>query len=269
MIRFQEKQYGIGVDTARGAGIGAALAVGANKIMNTAIKPDWVTRKVIKVTRNGHLKGRKSIPPMEVIAEGLKEKSATFLSKFGKVGEWLKGGNKSFWDNLGKLGAWIMSNPGKAAIAGAAIGASIAAGYYLIKAAYNKVDQKLTGFRGKMIDRVVDYLITMGYKRDTDFTTNPAQADYLKTKVCIVVSSTKDVVNITVNSINDPKLEPVARQIIKNLPSGSQFYQRESDKSNELTLAVTHSNNGDHVYIASIVERFIKKKYPVFIIEIN
>lgn len=279
MIRFREKEYSnIRTETARGAGLGAAIAVGVNKLMKSAI-PDVVKRTPAKKDGKFIYDNGKQVFNTEVLKEGTEifkegmEKAApkveAFLSKFGEVGKWLKGANRSFWDNLTKLGAWIMSNPSKAAIAGAAIGASLAAGYYLIKAAYNKADQKLANTSGRMLDKVCKVLEKMGYKRNQDFTTDPVQADYLRTKVCIVVSSTKDELNITVNSINDPKLEPVARQIIKNLPSGSKFYQRQSDKSNELTLAVTGSNNGDHTYIATVVERFIKKKYPVFIIEIN
>lgn len=298
MIQFREKSYGdnnVTSNVVKAAGTGSSIGWALHKIGKNLFKEvtkdkiihGWENAgKIIseeaynklssvdkKAYKHVYTTGKETLKnSAQVFGESMAKKAEStekFLAKFGTVGEWLKGVNRSFWDRLSKMGKWILQNPTEASLIGAAIGASIAIGYYLIKASYNKVDQKLIGFKGRMIDKVCEALTSMGYKKDIDFTTSPSQADYIKTRVCLVVSSTRDELNITINSVNDSKLEPIARQIIKNLPSGSKFYQRQSDKSNELTLAVTHTNNGDHIYIASIAERFIKKKYPVFIVEIN
>lgn len=252
MIRFREKTYGVAADTAKAGITGASIGIGLNKIGNAV------------------LGGKdKSVGYLTEAMSSASNTIESILSKSGSIGEYLKGVNKSFWDRLSKIGKWILTNPAKAGLIGAAVGASLAVGYYLIKKSYNKADQMLVGFRGKMLDLVTDTLRSMGYERDKDFTTDPAQADYLKTKVCIVVSSSKDELSLTINSISDPKLDSISKQIIKNLPSGTKFYKKESDKSNELSLALIPTSNGDYAYIATIAERFIKRKYPVFLLEIN
>lgn len=291
MIRFREKTYGLAADATKAGVTGASIGIGLNKIGNTILpiatksKPieglgKFITKYGMKVdsalqsmSNKGSLLSE--MPSLPVTANT----DTTVLNKI-KVNQvigrgitntarFLRGASRSFFDNLGKLGSWILKNPTQAAVTGAIIGASLAVGYYLIKRSYDKVDQKLTGFKGKMLDLVVTTLNSMGYEMDKDFTTDPAQADYLKTKVCIVVSSSKDELSLTINSISDPKLDSISKQIIKNLPSGAKFYKKESDKSNELSLALIPTSNGDYAYIATIAERFIKRKYPVFLLEIN
>lgn len=280
MIKFQEKSYSTG-DVVKGGTIGATAGYSASKLLKSMF-PDKLRKIATESYKND--KGNKvtkdiyetvSTAP-EVLEAGfnkLAEGSEKILAKLPVIGKYLDGINRKFWDRLIEVGKFIQKNPTTSAVIGALVGASIAAGYYLIKASYNKTSNyasKLKGdFKGRMIEKVAEALVAMGYKSGVDFTTDPAQADYLKTKVCIIVSSTKDEVGISINSINEPKLEPVSRAIIKNLPSGTKFYKRESGSNNELTLAMTGSNNGDPTYIASIVERFIRKKYPVFLIEIN
>lgn len=275
MIKFREKQYNATSDAISGASAGAAIGWTLSKTLGGLFKD-----KVKKVATETFKRDGKEITKniYETVKTGdqyLKESLGhassnveNFLSKFGTIGEYLKGTNKAFWDKLAKVGMWIKRNPTQASIIGALVGASLAVGYYLIKRSYNGVSNKLSNFRGKMIDLVVNDLKKLGYRRDTDFTTDPAQADYLKTKVCIVVSSTKDDLSLVINSINDPKLDSVSKSIIKTLPSSAKYNRKESDKNNELSLTLM-SSNGDHAYISSITEMFIKRKYPVFLIEIN
>lgn len=276
MIKFREKQYNATSDAVSGASVGAGVGWALSKTLGGLFKD-----KVKKVATETFKRDGKEITKdiYETVKTGdqyLKESLGhassnieNFLLKFGTIGEYLKGTNKAFWNKLAKVGMWIKRNPTEASIIGALVGASLAIGYYLIKKSYNKVDQRLVGFRGKMLDLVTDTLRSMGYERDKDFTTDPAQADYLKTKVCIVVSSSKDELSLTINSMSDPRLDSISKQIIKNLPSGTKFYKKESDKSNELSLALIPTSNGDYAYIATIAERFIKRKYPVFLLEIN
>jgi hypothetical protein len=280
MIKFREKQYAseLSVNATKAAGIGSGVGIALNKIGNKVLP---VIKKTARVDRNGNSvfndRGEQ-IFNTEVISTAsdrlgdilgnARSKIDIGLSKIGTIGEYLKGANRLFFEKLGKIGKWILDNPTKASIIGALVGASLAVGYYLIKRSYNGVSNKLSNFRGKMIDLVVNDLKKLGYRRDTDFTTDPAQADYLKTKVCIVVSSTKDDLSLVINSINDPKLDSVSKSIIKTLPSSAKYNRKESDKNNELSLTLM-SSNGDHAYISSITEMFIKRKYPVFLIEIN
>lgn len=277
MIKFREKSYSGLSDTVKGAGIGAGIGVGLNKIGNSILTK--VVSKTPRMTDKGKLifddKGNQVFnkviePASDRIADKLSKVSNKIESGLEYIGlDSLKGANKKFWESLTKLGKWILDNPSKAAFAGALIGASLALGYYLIKRTYNKANQSLATANGSgMLDKVIKELEKSGFKRGVDFTTDPAKADYLKTKVCLVISTSKDEINLMINSISDPKLDKESDRIIKNLPSKTRFYKKESDRNNELTLSTIPSNM-DHSYIASVAERFIRRRYPVFLIEVN
>lgn len=285
MIKFRESQFSALSNAIKGAGIGATLGVGLNKIGNAILPTIQKTARTVEKVGKG---GEKYISPVfndkgEQIVDKFVTKSSgeslgekLMLAKdkvnsgldFIKLDS-LKGVNNKFWNNLNKLGKWILDNPSKAAFSGALIGASLAIGYYLIKKSYSKVSNVRSSYNGSgILGDVVDDLEKTGFKNGIDFTTDPVKADYLKTKVCLIVSSSRDEANLVINSISDPKLDSESNRIIKNLPSNTRFYKKESDKNNELTLSTIPSNM-DHSYISSIAERFIRRKYPVFLIEIN
>lgn len=249
MIVFREKKYNAKSEAMAGATLGSSIGYGVGSILRAGYNdPD----KLKTVINNGSTAVGK------------------FLSKFGptSISKYLKGANKSFWSRLESIGLWMRNNPIEASITGALVGASLAVCFYIIKKSYNKVDRMASNIVPDLLDRIVSNLKKSGYKFNKDYTTDPAQADYMKTKVCMVISQSSSELCININSVDDPKLNTISKSIIKNLPGTAKYSKRESDKNNELTLTLISTGN-DAAYITNIVEMFIKRKYPVFLLELN
>lgn len=246
----------------RSASLGAAIGAGLNKAYNIASKGD-VTSAVNAIDGAAASAYGKVA---DIIGYG--------TGRIGDIQKSLRGASNKFFQTLSTLGSWIIKNPKTAMLSGAIIGASLAIGYYLIKAAYSRGSSAKARFDSNsklnsLTSKIDKALSSSGYVNGKHYCMDPATADRLKTRVCIVIDSGSEEASLTINSVNEPKLEPVSRYIIKNLPSGYTFYRRDSDKSNELTLASIPTSNLDPVYIASIAERFIKKGYPVFILQLS
>lgn len=254
MIKFREKSYTDWSDVVKGGAIGSSLAVGFNRLANS---------RSIKI--NGQNIGEKFSGSLSNAGNS----TSNFFKRFGSIGEKLAKYNRSIWNKLGKFSRYIIENPAQAALGGALVGASLVLAYWLIKSAYNKADEATTSNDNDVLAEVCRNLIKAGFKINKDFTTNPAEADNLRTKVCIVISKAEGHISINVNSISDPKLDQISKSLIKNLPSGSKYSTRESDRNNDLMITLVDSNNNDAGYIASVAERFIRAKYPVFIVELN
>lgn len=162
----------------------------------------------------------------------------------------------------------ILGNPVASTVAGSIVGAALGGLYYLFKSVTNK-STSLNERKLNLPKDIVTTLTKFGYKEGFDFTFDPKKANDLKTKVCIVISRTSDDMTLIINSISDPKLESISKQIIKTLPNTSVITRRKSDKWNELTISSLSTNNGDSGFISILAEKFIQRKYPVYLVEVG
>ena len=151
-------------------------------------------------------------------------------------------------------------------LAGAALGAVAGSLWGIVKTADQVISQHGTGH--KLIEEVVKNLKRAGYKRDTDWTMDPKRATTMKTKVCIVLSRTADELGVLINMANDPKLKSVSAEITKNLPVDAQETEKFSDRFNDLQIS-SYPSSKDSVFVFSIVESFIKRGFPVYLLEVG
>lgn len=149
---------------------------------------------------------------------------------------------------------------------GAALGAVAGSLWGIVKTADQVISQHGTGH--KLIDEVIKNLKRAGYKRDTDWTTDPKRATIMKTKVCVVISRSADELGVLINMANDPKLKSVSAEITKNLPVDAQETEKFSDRFNDLQIS-SYPSSKDAVFVFSIIESFIKRGFPVYLLEVG
>jgi hypothetical protein len=149
---------------------------------------------------------------------------------------------------------------------GAALGAVAGSLWGIVKTADQVISQHGTGH--KLIEEVLKNLKRAGYKRDTDWTTDPKRATTMKTKVCVVISRSADELGVLINMANDPKLKSVSTEITKNLPVDAQETEKFSDRFNDLQIS-SYPSSKDAVFVFSIIESFIKRGFPVYLLEVG
>lgn len=162
----------------------------------------------------------------------------------------------------------ILDSQVASSVSGAILGAALGGLYYLFSKSLNSSATR-NNRKVNLPREISDILVKSGYKREIDFTFDPKVANNMKTAVCIVISRSSDEMSLLINTINDSKLDTISSQILKNLPNTSVITRRKSDKWNELYISSMSSNNWDSGFIASIAEKFIQRKYPVYIVEVG
>ena len=153
-----------------------------------------------------------------------------------------------------------------AGISSIAIGATLGAIVGLVYDAADLLDKKQVDQR--LLKRVVDDLKKMGFKENQQFTVNPKTATLMKTKVCLGISRSADTLKLLVNTVNDVKLNKLAQDTTKNLPSMSTRVERVTDRFNDINIT-TASGQGNSTFVSSIAEKFIRAGYPVQLVEVG
>ncbi len=126
----------------------------------------------------------------------------------------------------------------------------------------NSVDQRL-------MKDVVENLKKSNLKEGTQFTRDPKQATTLKTKISIVISKVSGELRLLVNTVADPKLERLTKQMEKNIPNTSVVNHHVSDKFNDITISTISDSSADSGLIAGIAEFYIRNGYPVYLVEVG
>ena len=152
------------------------------------------------------------------------------------------------------------------ALVGTALGGLAGALWGTAKAMDTKVSQMGSGH--KLIDEVIKNLKRAGYKRDSEWTTDPKKANLMKTKVCVVFSRSADELGLLINMASEPELKKISEEATKNLPWGSKATEKISDRFNEIQITSLPSKT-DAVYIFGKIEKFIQAGYPVYLIEVG
>jgi hypothetical protein len=157
-----------------------------------------------------------------------------------------------------------MGTVGTGLLIGAALGALVG----VIRWGDQKYHQGQANQR--LFPEVIRMLKAAGFKEGEDFTQDPKKADLLKTKVCVVVSRSNDDLKLLINTVSDPKLKKIAEERLKYLPTSTTVTtKRATDKYNEISISTISTGNGDTGFIAGIVESFIRRGYPVQLIEVG
>ena len=184
--------------------------------------------------------------------------------------------NVTYWDDKGKLKtkkvtkldqSQVASNRAITMGASVLIGAALGAIYGLIKDSSNsynrhQVDERLS-------DRIIRNLNNLGFKEGTQFTRDPKTADLLKTKVCVIISRTNGDLKIVINYVNDSKFKEEAQKIIKNLPPSAVALEKMGDRFNDITITTVSDKTQDPALVSGILEQFIRRGYPVYIVEVG
>lgn len=148
-------------------------------------------------------------------------------------------------------------------IVGAALGALIGGIRDLIS-----FGQKKNVSYNQLSKKIVENLISMGFKKEKDFTLNPKTADQLKLKICISISKTNGDVKLVINTVNDRNLHQITSNIIKNLPQSAIATENTGDRFNNLIITKLSSVE-DPAFVTGILEQFIRRGYPVYIVEVG
>lgn len=121
----------------------------------------------------------------------------------------------------------------------------------------------------RLMSKVIDDLKKAGFKEGYDFTRDPKKANELKTKVCLVVSKNSGDLRVLINTISDPKLTSLVEKTIKYIPNTSAITKKVSDKFNDITITTISDSSADVGLVAGLAEKFIRSKYPVYLIEVG
>lgn len=152
--------------------------------------------------------------------------------------------------------------------AGIILGASLGALVGLIKKSDELISQKTT-VDNRLMDKVVTDLKKTGFKEGVNFTRDPHEADRLKTPISIAITRNSGELKLLVNVIADDKLKSVTRELIKNLPNTSAVSQEAKNRYNEISITSISDGSADVGLIAGIAERFIRNKYPIYLVEVG
>lgn len=151
---------------------------------------------------------------------------------------------------------------------GAILGAALGALCGVISEADKLITRKSTT-DNRLMKRVVEDLRKTGFVEGTDFTRDPKKATELRTAVCLVVSKNSGELRVLINTANDPKLRELTERTIKNIPNLSAVTKKASDRFNEINITTISDSSADVGLVAGLAEKFIRSKYPVYLIEVG
>ena len=149
-------------------------------------------------------------------------------------------------------------------IAGAALGALAG----VIDKQRTRFNRKTT-VDSRLMDTIVENLRKDNFKEGKDFTRDPKIANQLKTKVCICISRVSGDLRILINMVSDPKLQGLAKDLVKNIPNKSAVNERTSDKFNDITITTISDSSMDAGLVTGVAERFIHSGYPIQLVEVG
>ena len=149
------------------------------------------------------------------------------------------------------------------------LGAGLGALVGIIKESDKFINRKST-VDNRLMDRIVDDLEKTGFKEGENFTRDPKTADRLKTPVSIAITRNSGELRLLVNTVADNKLRTLTKKIVKTLPNSSVVHEESKNRYNEFSLTTISDGSGADVgLIAGICERFIREKYPVYLVEVG
>lgn len=147
------------------------------------------------------------------------------------------------------------------------VGAALGGIYGLIKDTSNAINNHQVDDR--LSNRITQNLKNLGFKEGTQFTRDPKTADLLKTKICVIISRINGDLKIIINYLNDPKFKEDTQKIIKNLPPSAVAIEKMGDRFNDITITSVSDKTQDPALVSGILEQFIRRGYPVYIVEVG
>lgn len=151
---------------------------------------------------------------------------------------------------------------------GTIVGAALGALCGVISSADDFISKKVTT-DNRLMKHVVGDLKKTGFKEGIDFTRDPKTANSLRTAVCFVITKNSGELRVLINTANDSKLRELTEKTVKNIPNLSAVTKKASDRFNEITITTISDSSADVGLIAGLAEKFIRAKYPVYLIEVG
>lgn len=133
----------------------------------------------------------------------------------------------------------------------------------------DKAISRKTTVDNRLMSKVVDDLEKTGFKEGEDFTRDPKTADRIKSQVSIAITRNSGELRILVNTIADKKLKNLTNEIIKNIPNSSSVSEEAKNRYNEISITSISDGSADVGLISGICEKFIRNKYPVYLVEVG
>lgn len=121
----------------------------------------------------------------------------------------------------------------------------------------------------RLMNRIVDDLKKTGFREGYDFTLDPKKATEMKTRICLVVTRDSGELRILINSQADSKLNHLTESVIKNIPNTSAITKKATDKFNDITITTISDSSADVGLVAGLAEKFIRNKYPIYLVEVG
>lgn len=153
---------------------------------------------------------------------------------------------------------------GTTTLIGAALGALVG----IIQNLDARHSQSVTN-TGNIMDKIQYRLKQLGYVGNKDYTKDPKFANLLKTKVCIVVSRSSDDLKLLINYANDPQLKEITNEIVKGLPKTAVTTEKASNRFNDLSISTLSKGTKDPDFVVRAAEMFIKRGFPVYLVEVG
>ena len=148
------------------------------------------------------------------------------------------------------------------------IGASLGAFLAVVDKQREKFNRKTT-VDNRLMKVVVENLKKDNFQEDKDFTRDPKRASELKTRVAIQISRVSGDLRVGINMISDPRLQGLAKDLVKNIPNKSAVSERNSDRFNDIIITTISDSSMDAGLVTGVAERFIHSGYPVQLVEVG
>lgn len=152
--------------------------------------------------------------------------------------------------------------------AGLLIGASLGAFLAVVDKQRERFNRKTT-VDNRLMKVVVENLKKDNFQEDKDFTRDPKRASELKTRVAIQISRVSGDLRVGINMISDPRLQGLAKDLVKNIPNKSAVSERNSDRFNDIIITTISDSSMDAGLVTGVAERFIHSGYPVQLVEVG
>lgn len=128
---------------------------------------------------------------------------------------------------------------------------------------------KASANNNNLMDKIQKKLKQLGYVGNKDYTKDPKFANLLKTKVCIVISRSSDDLKLLINMAQDDKLKDATSEIVDRLPKTAVVTEKAGNRFNDFSVSTLSRGAKDVDFIVRVIEMFIKRGFPVYLVEVG
>lgn len=158
----------------------------------------------------------------------------------------------------------------KKILLGTSIGVTVISGLGLLMDYYNrrKSIHEVKNSVNHNINFIADLLKADGKIEGKDFFLDPREADSSRAKVSMILRKDIGTMDFIVNTSRDPKLDSLTKSIFRDIAGKPGYFKKETDNNTEI-IVTSLDTSFDPSYVVGVAEKFINKKVPVYLLEIN